>query len=162
MTTTVANSHQVARALSPDDLERVITIDRIHAGHSRRPFFEKRFAAAAARPDDFVLIGLMRGGAMRGFAIARILHGEFGRQENVGVLDALGVELESQELGVGHALIEEMVAIMRSKGVRSLHSQAIWSNHELLHFFAAAGFELSPRLVLERSVLEPLVETIED
>jgi len=61
-----------ARTLGLDDLERVIAIDSAHTGHSRRRFFEKRFAAAVARPQDFATIGIDRNGALRGFAIARI------------------------------------------------------------------------------------------
>lgn len=148
--------------LDPNDLDRVIAIDRAHTGRSRRHFFEKRFAAARAHPEDFVPIGVMRGGALRGFAIARILRGEFGHEHTVAVLDAIGVELECQEFGIGQTLIEELIKIIREKGVRSLHSQAEWINHHLLHFFAASGFELTPRLVLERSVGELLSERSEE
>ncbi len=148
--------------LDANELERVIAIDRAHTGHSRRHFFEKRFAAAKMRPDDFVQIGVMRGGALRGFAVARLLRGEFGHKDVVAVLDAVGVELECQELGIGQILIEELVKVLQQKGVQSLHSQAEWANHGLLHFLAASGFKLSPRLVLERSVNEPLAEASEE
>jgi hypothetical protein len=46
-------------------------------------------------------------------------------------------------------------------GVHSLHSQADWTNHRLLHFFDGSGFSLAPRLTLERSAVEPLNETNE-
>jgi GNAT superfamily N-acetyltransferase len=148
--------------LSVDDLERVIAIDCAHSGHSRRRFFEKRFAAAKANPDDFVQIGLMRGGALRGYAIARLLRGEFGREDIVAELDAVGVAFENQAIGIGHDLIEGLVKIMRQRGVHSIHSQATWVNHDLLRFFDASGFKLSPRLVLERSVTETFVEENEE
>ena len=51
---------------------------------------------------------------------------------------------------------------MREKGVQSLQSQADWTNHGLLRFFDSSGFALAPRLVLERSVLTPLAEAIDD
>jgi GNAT superfamily N-acetyltransferase len=148
--------------LDANDLERVIAIDRAHTGHARRHFFEKRFAAARKRPGDFVQIGVMRGGALRGFAIAHLLRGEFGRKDVVAVLDAVGVERESQELGIGQTLIEELVRSLREKGVSLLNSQAEWTSEHLLHYFAASGFALSPRLVLERSADEPLAEASED
>ena len=150
------------RMLASDDLERVITIDRVHTGRSRRRFFERRFAAAAAHPEDFIQVGVMRGGALRGFAFARLLRGEFGREHLAAVLDAIGVELESQERGVGQSLMEELVGKLRAIGARTLHSQAEWSDSELLRFFAASGFKLAPRLALERSVTEPLNEQSED
>jgi N-acetylglutamate synthase-like GNAT family acetyltransferase len=150
------------RVLRADDLDRVIAIDRAHTGRVRRHFFERRFAAAEAHPEDFIQIGLMRGGALRGFVFARLLRGEFGREHLAAVLDAIGVELESQEQGVGQSLMEELVSKLRAIGARSLHSQAEWTDPDLLRFFAAIGFKLAPRLALERSVTEPLIEQNED
>jgi GNAT superfamily N-acetyltransferase len=140
----------------------VIAIDSAHTGHSRRRFFEKRFAAAVARPQDFATIGIDRNGALRGFAIARIQRGEFGREQAVAVLDAVGVEPHARERGVGRALIDGLIAALDRMGVGSLTSQAAWNNHELLRFFAASGFALAPRLVLERSLAEPLYEGSEE
>jgi GNAT superfamily N-acetyltransferase len=158
-----AGSNCDVRPLSTGDVERVIAIDRAHTGYSRRRFFDKRFAAAKAHPDDFVHIGVMRGGMLRGFATARIVQGEFGRQDAIAVLDGLGVAPESQERGVGHELIDELVRLTRGKGVFSLQSEAEWKNHELVRFFDASGFRLAPRLVLERPVAELLDEpAVED
>ena len=155
-------SDQNVRPLMADDKERVIAIDRVHSGHSRRSFFEKRFAAAKSHPDDFVHIGMTRSGSLCGFATARILRGEFGREHSVAVLDGLGVDAGSQERGIGQALMNGLTQTLRRMGVRSLQSQAVWMNHNLLRFFAASGFELAPRLALERSVIEPLDEVHED
>jgi len=148
--------------LGANDVERVIAIDAVHSGHARRRFFEKRFAAAAAQPDDYVHLGVTRGGALRGFVIARVLRGEFGHEHAVAVLDAIGVETESRERGIGQLLMEELGKVMRHRGVRSLQSQADWANHDLLRFFHAAGFELSRRLALQRPVNELLVEISEE
>jgi len=151
-----------ARPLSEADLERVIAIDRAHSGHARRRFFEKRFAAAKARPADYIQIGAMWGGALRGFAIASILRGEFGHQRPIAVLDAIGVEAQSQDYGIGEALLQELREQMRKGGVAALHSQADWTRHDLLRFFANSGFHLAPRLALERSVSAPLAELSEE
>jgi L-amino acid N-acyltransferase YncA len=162
MTIALTRSNDGIRGLDAGDLERVIAIDRGYTGHSRRRFFEKRFAAAAAHPDDFVQIGLMREGSLRGFAVARVLRGEFGRQDVVAVLDVVGVEPESHERGVGQMLIDRLIDALRQRGVRSLHSQAGWASHQLLRFFDAAGFQLSPRMILERSVGKVLLEPVEE
>jgi GNAT superfamily N-acetyltransferase len=151
-----------ARLLDANDIERVMAIDRAHVGETRRRFFEKRFAAAKARPDDFVHIGMQNGGPLQGFAMVRLLRGEYGRDRAIAVLDAIGVEPASRERGVGQALIEELIEVLRQAGVSSLQSQADWTNHQLLHFFDGSGFTLAPRLVLERSVVEPLHEPSED
>ncbi len=157
-----ATADTASRVLNASDLERVIAIDRAHAGSGRRRFFEKRFAAAAAHPDDFVHVGVMRGGFLRGFAFARVLRGEFGREHVTAVLDAIAVEPVSRETGIGRSLLQELVTRLRAVGARTLHSQAEWSDPNLTHFFAATGFKLAPRLALERSLATPLVEQSEE
>ena len=142
------------RPITVADLEQVIAIDKVNTGYSRRHFFEKRFAAAEARPSDFVHVGVVANNVLRGFAIARILRGEFGQKDAVAVLDALGVAPESREHGLGQRLMEGLVATARQQGARSVQSQVDWKNDELLRFFKTSHFELAPRLALERSTDE--------
>src|ERR1700693_5688533 len=156
-----ANTDNSVRPLRAADLERVIAIDSAHVGEPRRRFFEKRLAQAQQHPEDFVHVGVARKGSLVGFAFARILRGEFGREQAIATLDAVGVEHDSRERGVGHALMDGLTKLMREKGVQSLQSQADWTNHALLRFFDSSGFGLAPRLVLERSVLIPLAEPLE-
>jgi ribosomal protein S18 acetylase RimI-like enzyme len=151
-------AQRTARRLGVEDLEDVIAIDRAHSGLTRRHFFAKRMAAARRHPDDFVQLGVMREGSLSGFAIARVLRGEFGQQSAVAVLDAVAVKPESQERGVGETLIEALIETLRQMGVGSLQSQVAWSNHHLMAFFEASGFALAPRLALERSLAERLDE----
>jgi L-amino acid N-acyltransferase YncA len=162
MSTAAAKTDNSVRPLRPADLERVIAIDSSHVGEPRRRFFEKRLAHSKKRPEDFVHVGVFRNGLLVGFAFARISRGEFGREQATATLDAVGVEHDSLARGVGRALMSGLTEIMCQKGVQSLQSQADWTNHALLRFFDASGFGLAPRLVLERSVLSPLAETIED
>ena len=149
------------RPLHVDDTERVIAIDGAYSGHSRRRFFEKRFAAAEVKPEEFIHVGVVQDGALRGYAIARVLRGEFGHKQAVAVLDAIGVDAGSRERGVGQALMAELNAMMLRQDVRALQSQAEWTNQDLMRFFAAAGFQLAPRLTLERPVATPLDEPSE-
>jgi hypothetical protein len=51
---------------------------------------------------------------------------------------------------------------MRRAGVHTLQSQAEWTDHGLMRFFDASGFELAHRVVLERSNSQPLAEPSED
>lgn len=142
------------RPITVADLEQVIAIDKVNTGHSRRHFFEKRFAAAKARPSDFVHVGVTADNVLRGFAIARILRGEFGQKDAVAVVDALGVAPQSREHGLGQSLMEGLVATARRQGAGSLQSQVDWKNVELLRFFNTSHFELAPRLALDRAVTE--------
>ena len=154
-------TENTVRPLRSTDLERVIAIDSAHVGEPRRRFFEKRLAHAKRHPEDFVHVGVTRNGALVGFAFARILRGEFGRDQAIATLDAVGVARDSQARGVGHALMDGLTKAMHEKKVQSLQSEAEWTNHGLLHFFDASGFKLASRLVLERSVLTPLAEPVE-
>jgi GNAT superfamily N-acetyltransferase len=161
MSNAAATKDNNVRPLLSTDLERVIAIDSAHVGEPRRRFFEKRLAHAEQHREDFVHVGVARDGVLVGFAFARILRGEFGREQAMATLDAFGVERGSQDRGVGRALMDGLTEVMRRKGVQSLQSQADWTNHTLLRFFDASGFGLAPRLVLERSVLTPLAEPVE-
>ena len=81
------------RALRADDLERIIAIDATHTGATRRHFMERRLAAARSTPSEFIQVGVEQAGTLIGFALGRILQGEFGWRERVLVLDAMGVVL---------------------------------------------------------------------
>jgi ribosomal protein S18 acetylase RimI-like enzyme len=150
------------RPLGEGDVDAIVAIDRAHTGRMRRRFFGKCVAAAKRHPDDFVHIGVMRGGSLRGFAFARLQRGEFGRAPVVAVIDAVGVEPQSQEIGIGQTLMNELIAILRQRRVTTLQSQVDWRSNDLLHFFNSCGFELAPRLALERAVSQPLTEISEE
>ncbi len=162
MTSNMTSAQGRARSLRLDDLERVIAIDRAHTGQARRRFFEKRFDAAKAHPEDFVLVGVDDGKSLAGYAFAHLLHGEFGREQASATLDAVGVAPDSRDHGIGQVLMQELVEVLRGKNVRSLQSQADWTNHGLLRFFDAAKFELAARLVLQRSAVDLLAEEIDE
>jgi len=162
MSGATASPQGEVRPLEAADLDRMIAIDQDHTGRARRRLFEKRLAAAAAHPDDFIHVGLAQNGKLVGFAFARVLHGEFGRAQDVAALDLVGVESASEHHGVGHALMQGLTEMMKNRGVKLLHSQTDWTNHGLVRFFASSGFALAPRLLLERSVAEPLFEPSED
>jgi ribosomal protein S18 acetylase RimI-like enzyme len=161
MSNAVANIENMVRRLRPADLEQVITIDSENVGETRRAFFEKRLANARERPADYVQIGVAREGTLVGFAFARVLRGEFGRDQAIATLDAVGVMTGSREIGIGRALMGGLTKALCQEGIRSLQSQADWTNHALLRFFDASGFNLAPRLVLERSALMPLPESVD-
>ncbi|SRR6266545_4175245 len=159
---TSAPAESGIRRLDARDLQRIVAIDREHTGRSRRRFFERRLEAATSHAGDFVHVGVMDGGSLRGYAMARLLRGEFGREHLTAVLDAIGVERASRDLGIGQVLMDGLTAALKAHGARSLQSQADWTSHAILRFFEASGFELAPRMVLERSVTEPLTEPLAD
>ena len=143
--------------LGADDLEAVIAIDRVLSGTSRRGFFEKRLAAALDEPGDFVYVGLREGKRLVGYALARLVEGEFGKPGARAMLDAIGVDENHQSEMAGHQLLSAVEEVLRNKGVSELTSQIEWANQNLLRFFANAGFIMAPRIVLTRSTDKPIL-----
>ncbi len=161
-TVTTLPAGTAIRPLRLEDLERIIAIDATHTGAPRRRFMERRLRAAHQAPDEYLQVGVEHAGTLIGFALGRILQGEFGWHEPVMVLDVIGVELVSREHGYGHMLMDAVVAVMRARGVRRLHSQADWRSHNLLQFLDSTGFRYAPRIVLQRSTSLSLAERGEE
>ena len=132
------------------DLERVIELDRRLTGSQRRNYHDKRMAAATAEPTSFVTIAAADGPVLKGYAFAHILDGEFGGTGPVGVVDTIGIDPDQRGNGLGRKLMAAVEDAMRQRGIRELVTQANWTEHGITRFFQSAGFELAPRLVLER------------
>ena len=141
---------ETIRPLSAGDFDAVVEIDRSFTGNSRRSFFEKRLAAALKDPGDYIYVGLDDGGKLAGYAMARLVAGEFGQPGARASLDAIGVEAGHQGKGAGHKLLKAVEDVLRHKGVGEMTTQVLWSYPDMLGFFADTGFELAPRLVLTR------------
>jgi predicted N-acetyltransferase YhbS len=141
------------RPLRVDDLDAVVALDRRVSQISRRGFFTKWIKAQARDERTFVALAACSGDTIVGFALAHMLDGEFGGAGTVAVLDALTVDPEHKAQGIGHQLMDGLCAGARERGATELQTQAGWDEPELLGFFAAVGFALAPRLVLERSAV---------
>jgi len=145
------------RSIAPRDLERVVAIDQAITGRLRRGFYEKRFAALASGEQAAVALGAETEGRLAGFVLAHVLDGEFGGTAPVGVLDAVAVDPGLRRRGVARALTAALERSLGGRGVREVRTEAEWTEHDLVTFFSAADFRLSPRLVLERGT-EPRLE----
>ncbi len=142
------------KPLSPSDLEAVIAIDTAASGVSRRGYFEKRLTAAMENPKDYVFVGAFGANALAGFAFAKLVTGQFGKQGADASLDAIGIKPGHGFQGVGQKILEEVEVVLRHKGVTSLTSQINWDQWPVLSFFAHAGFNMAPGIVLTRSTAE--------
>ncbi len=162
MTSTRLPADHRIRPLRIGDMERMVAIDEAHTGRTRRGFLAKRLSMAIGRPQAFVHVGLERDGVLEGFALARMLRGEFGRAATTAALDLVGVAPDSREHGLGRALLDGLIEAAQRQGVSHLQSEAEWTSHALLRFFDAAGFRLASRVVLERRVNEPFPDKAEE
>ncbi len=140
------------RPLRPEDLEPIVALDRGNEGASRRGYFEKRLAAALRKPKGHLQLGLGSEQGLVGFLLARVAGGEYGRPEDVVVLEAMGVEAKARHAGFGRRMLGELERLAEARGVHQLVTQVDWRNDSMLRFLAGAGFELAPRVVLDRRV----------
>lgn len=137
--------------LTAADFDRVVEIDKAITDRVRRGFYEKRFAASAGNPPDYVGLAAVRGSVVQGFVLAHLLSGEFGVTAPVGVLDAIGVDPAARGYCVGRRLLSGLEQALAARGVKELRTEADWTEHSLIGFFSSAGFRLAPRLVLHRT-----------
>lgn len=143
------------RPLEAGDLDTVVAIDKELSGRGRHDFFERRLAAALKDPKGFIYVGACRDGTLKGYALVRVLGGEFG-QDAACMLDAIGVDPEAGGTGLGRALLCGIEDIMAHKGISELQTETEWTNAGLLGFLAHAGFERAPRIVLKRDATSDL------
>ena len=150
----MAETNITVRTLTGTDFGRVIELDRINSGSSRRGFFEKRQRAMEHNPEVFIGLTACAGERLVGFIMATVLNGEFGGARRLAVLDTLGVDPGHRRVGVGHELMRELIVEIKRRGAYGLRTQVEWNQPGLMDFFSNVGFSLAPRLVLERSTEE--------
>jgi len=149
--TSKPRSAGTVRPLEAADLGAVVALDAGLSGTSRRGFFENRLRNATERPKEYLYVGLVEASALIGFAMARLVEGEFGQPGARALLDAIGVDPRHQSHGDGHRLLNAVRNILVHKGVGMLESEVDWADRALLNFFGYAGFDLAPRFILTRS-----------
>ncbi|BBF92961.1 GNAT family N-acetyltransferase [Blastochloris tepida] len=146
---TVGSTIEV-RSIEAGDIEAVIALDQHASGQSRRGFFHKRYASLAAHPERFAWLVAVEAGGVAGFVSAHVLDGEYGGRARTAVIDAIATRHDLRGTGVGAALIAALEAELRRRGVAEIRSEADWTEQDMVAFFARAGFQLAPQLVLHR------------
>jgi ribosomal protein S18 acetylase RimI-like enzyme len=143
------------RSLAAADLDRVIEIDAQYTHRSRRGFFEKRLASTLKAPQKYIFVGHQGAAGLDGYFLAHLLDGEFGKAMPVAVLDAIAVDSQARRHGIGRLLLGGAETVLRDKGVPEIKSEVDWRNTMMVQFLAATGFELAPRVILERDLTKP-------
>lgn len=142
----------VVRGLKPQDLEAVVAIDAKSTGRRREEYFRIKLAQNLKETGIKVSLAAESDGLFSGFLLARVYYGEFGTLEPVAVLDTLGVHPDMRGLGIGQALMEQLVLNLAALGVPTLRTEVAWEDMTLLSFFQRQNFRPAPRLCLELPV----------
>jgi ribosomal protein S18 acetylase RimI-like enzyme len=142
----------VVRGLTPGDLEAVVAIDAKITGRRREEYFRIKLKQTFAETGIKVSLAAEADGLFRGFLLARVYYGEFGTMEPVAVLDTLGVHPDTRRLGIGQALLEQLLINLAGLGVSTLRTEVAWEDTQLLGFFHRLRFRPAARLCLELPV----------
>lgn len=139
-----AKTKRVAlRRLAAADLDAVAAIDATLSGRPRRAYFERRLAAALHQPDLHLQFAAERQGSVCGYALARVLEGEFGRPQPALRLEVIGVEHNAQGRGVGRALHRALEEAAGGRDIQEFRTAAAWRDHGMLRFMDGLGYALA-------------------
>jgi GNAT superfamily N-acetyltransferase len=138
------------RSMAAEDLAALVEIDRRIVGRKRSRYFERKLEDALTDSDVRVSLVAELDGVPVGFIMARVDLGEFGRVESTAVLDTIGVDPDYQNMGVGQALLSQLLMNLGTLRVENLRTEVDWRELELLAYLDGCGFRPSQQLCFDR------------
>jgi ribosomal protein S18 acetylase RimI-like enzyme len=148
----VSIRHIAVRHLSRDDLDAVVAIDALAEGRPRRPYFERRLAAALREPPVHVQFAATEDDALVGYILARVLEGEFGSGERALWIEAIGARHDAKGVGIGRRLLAALAEEAHRRGIAEVRTQAAWNDHAMLRWLDENGFTLAPNHIVDCAV----------
>jgi GNAT superfamily N-acetyltransferase len=103
---------------------------------ARRPPLDAGFAADVQAADHHVLVGTYDDAAL-GYGVARL--DELADGSRLGVVSDLYVEPAGRAVGIGQALMDELVAWCRAEGCTGVDSLALPGDRATKNFFESFG-----------------------
>jgi ribosomal protein S18 acetylase RimI-like enzyme len=152
------------RALSENDLDAVVEIDKKVLGKERRAFWKRKIGYAGIYPRPALAAELE--GKVVGFILGYVSGWEFCVPDTVGWIDTIGVDPDFQRRGIGRKLFNALVEIFKKsgrqrtletedvgvEGVNVVFTLASWSDWDLLQFYHAMGFNKGEMLNLQLKI----------
>lgn len=140
------------RALRAEDLPAVVDIDAGMQGRSRRDYFQRRLDAAVKEPQLHAQFAALDAKGLAGYALARVMSGEFGRDRPGLRLEVIGVRPDARGHGIGRQLMEALHHYAERHGMQDIRSTALWSDERMVRWMRARGFRLGPAWVVDAAV----------
>lgn len=137
------------RSMLEGDLRAIVAIDHRITGRDRSAYFESKVSEALHQSDVRVSLIAEHDGTPVGFIMARVDFGEFGRIEPTAVLDTIGVDPDHRDLGVGRALLSQLLINLTTLRVERIRTELDWRERDLLGFLDHCGFRPSQQLPFE-------------
>ncbi len=148
----VALRDTTLRRLARTDLDAVVDIDAIAEGRMRRPYFERRLAAALREPAAYVQFAAVLDDRLAGYVLAHVLEGEFGRDVPAMSIEAIGARYDAKGAGVGRRLLDALADDARKRGIRELRTQARWNDHAMLRWLDDNGFAVAANHIVDCAI----------
>jgi len=126
----LARDRILVRTMTESDLPALIMIDRRITGRDRSAYFERKLAEALHESDVRISIVAERDGVVVGFIMARV----------------------DRNLGVGRALISQLLINLMTLRVEYIRTEIDWRERDLLRFLDHSGFRPSQQLCFERLI----------
>ena len=121
------------------------------ARESRQEPLEDGLRSLLADPDARVLAGTIDG-VILGYAVARVERLPDG--SSLGVIDDLYVEAGAREVGLGEAMMEDLVSWCTERGCFGMDAIALPGDRSTKNFFEESGFT-ARKLVMHHSLRPP-------
>lgn len=132
------------------DLAEIIDLDARIAGYSRADFWDNLFRQRAANATLYVIVA-RRAGKIIGYTLGEIRSWPV-RDPVCGWLYAVGVDKDHRLHKVATALMTELVARFRRKGVEAVRTVIDVDDHLLMSFFRSCGMTAGPFVELEMAI----------
>ena len=149
---TVATEPVTIRAMCADDLSGVVAIDATIEGRLRRTYIERRLRAAQREPALHAQFAAQDEHGLAGYLLARVLDGEFGREERALRIELVGTRADARGHGVGLQLFAALTSWAGRHGIVTLRTQAAWRDHAMLRWLDSLGFALGSGHVLDCTI----------
>jgi len=140
------------RPLARTDLDQVVALDAAITGRTRRAYFERRLTAALRQPELHVQFAAQEGDKLSGYAMARVLEGEFGRSRPGLRLEMISVAPKAQSRGIGRALHAALETEAGKRAIAEFRTAVAWRDHMMLRFLAGLGYQLAAAQILNCEV----------
>ena len=148
----LARDRMPIRTMREGDTRAIVAIDRRITGRDRSTYFESKLAEALHESDVCVSLIAERDGGPVGFIMARVDFGAFGRVEPTAVLDTVGINPDYRDLGIGRALLSQLLINLTTLRVEHVRTELGWRERDLLAFLDHCGFRPAQQLCFEYSV----------
>ncbi len=155
---------EAARPAGTDDVSRLAELTRAaiaeltptrgggvwRAAEARAEPIEKGIGALLDDPDALVVVGTIDGVTV-GYAVVRVEH--LGDGSRLGVIDDIFVETEARGIGLGEAMMTDLVAWSVDHRCFGMDAMALPGHRQTKNFFEESGFT-ARKLVMHHSLVD--------